>query len=206
MQPKAALRASALSRRTALSATERAAAGDAIAIALSDVLTAALRVAAYASVGSEPPTGAAIANCRDVLLPVLLPDGDLDWAHGPDGAPTGRGLIEPGGPRLGVEAIEECDVVLVPALAVDVHGNRLGRGGGSYDRALRRATGLTVAVLYDGEYVEALPADPHDVPVRAVVTPSTGLVLLPQGTRSGADVLRDDQGEVVTETAADERA
>jgi 5-formyltetrahydrofolate cyclo-ligase len=69
--------------------------------------------------------------------------------------------------------------VLVPALAVDRHGNRLGRGGGSYDRALARATGLTVAVLYDGELVDLLPVEPHDVPVNAVVTPRSGLVRLP---------------------------
>ena len=65
----------------------------------------------------------------------------------------------------------------MPALAVDGEGNRLGRGGGSYDRALRRATGLTIAVLYDGERVDTVPAEPHDVRVHAVVTPS-GLTLL----------------------------
>jgi 5-formyltetrahydrofolate cyclo-ligase len=67
--------------------------------------------------------------------------------------------------------------VLVPALAVDDRGNRLGRGGGSYDRALARAAGLTIAVLYDGERVAALPTEPHDIPVQAVVSPS-GLALL----------------------------
>jgi 5-formyltetrahydrofolate cyclo-ligase len=64
----------------------------------------------------------------------------------------------------------------VPALAVDRTGNRLGRGGGSYDRALRRATGLTIALLYDEDLVDVLPAEPHDVPVAAAVTPSYGLV------------------------------
>ena len=177
MQAKAALRAAALSRRGQLTPADRAAAGRAIAAALQSVLAGATRVAAYASIGSEPPTGAALAHCGAVLLPVLLPDGDLDWGTGPDGTPTARGLLEPTGPRLGREAVADCDVVLVPALAVDSHGNRLGRGGGSYDRALRRATGLTIAVLYDGERVDRLPAEPHDVRVRAVVTPS-GLVLL----------------------------
>jgi 5-formyltetrahydrofolate cyclo-ligase len=68
--------------------------------------------------------------------------------------------------------------VVVPALAVDRRGVRLGRGGGSYDRALTRAAGLTVALLYDGETVEELPAEEHDVPVKAVVTPSGGLVMV----------------------------
>ena len=177
MQAKSALRAAALSRRERLSGAERDAAGEAIAAALHDVLSAARQVAAYAAVGTEPPTSAALRACRDVLLPVLMPDGDLDWAAGPAVIPTTRGLLEPTGPRLGPQAISGCDVVLVPALAVDERGNRLGRGGGSYDRALARATGLTIAVLYDGERVASLPAEPHDVAVQAVVTPS-GLALL----------------------------
>ena len=177
MQAKAALRAAALSRRAGLTDAERDAAGKAIAAALQDVLGAARRVAAYVAIGTEPPIGAALAGRGDVLLPVLLPDGDLDWATGPVGAATARGLTEPTGPALGPQSIGECDVVLVPALAVDDLGNRLGRGGGSYDRALVRATGLTIAVLYDGERVATLPAEPHDIPVQAVVTPS-GLALL----------------------------
>ncbi len=113
------------------------------------------------------------------LLPVLLDDDDLDWAAY-DGhlAPGRRGLLEPVGPRLGVDAIAACDLVLVPALRVDRSGNRLGRGGGSYDRALARATGLTVALLHDDELVEAVPHESHDVPVNAVATPGQGLVML----------------------------
>ncbi|MCW2572873.1 MAG: hypothetical protein JWO88_2931 [Frankiales bacterium] len=127
---------------------------------------AADRVAGYAALRSEPPTADALALCRTVLLPVLLPDRDLNWA-------TSDGRL------LGPDAIAGCDVVLVPALAVDRTGNRLGRGGGSYDRALRRARGLTIAVLYDGELAEALPAQPHDVAVGAVVMPTSGLRRLP---------------------------
>ena len=113
------------------------------------------------------------------LLPVLLPDGDLDWAvH--DGHLTGssRGMLQPGGPRLGVDAISRCDVVLVPALLVDRRGVRLGRGGGSYDRALARARGLTIALVHDDELVEELPREPHDVQVAAVATPGGGVVRL----------------------------
>jgi 5-formyltetrahydrofolate cyclo-ligase len=178
MKAKRDLRAAVLARRAALTEDERAAAGAALASALRDVVAGARRVAAYVSVGTEPPTAALLALRDDVLLPVLLPDGELDWAVGPAVAPAARGLQEPTGPRLGPDALASCDVVLVPALAVDRRGRRLGRGGGSYDRALRRATGLTIAVLYDDERVHTVPVEAHDVPVAAVVTPSYGLVLL----------------------------
>lgn len=167
---KSTRRAAVLTRRAARPEQERTAAADRIAEALLPILAGA-RVAAYAAVGTEP----VVPVDASTLLPVLLPDGDLDWAVGPV-MPVGRGLREPTGPRLGLDAIGSCDVVLVPALAVDRVGTRLGRGGGSYDRALRRAIGLTIAVLYDDELVERLPAQPHDVAVRAVVTPSYGVV------------------------------
>jgi 5-formyltetrahydrofolate cyclo-ligase len=98
----------------------------------------------------------------------------------PDAAlrPAGRGLLEPTGPRLGPDAVRTCDVVVVPALAVDRDGHRLGRGGGSYDRALPGAQGLVVALLHDGELLDAVPTDPHDVAVHAVATPGLGLLRL----------------------------
>jgi 5-formyltetrahydrofolate cyclo-ligase len=182
VQTKVELRAAAVSRRAALTDAQRRAAGEALAEALHGVLAGAGRVAAYAAIGTEPPTGALLRHCREVLLPVLRDDGDLDWALAPDGTdliPAARGLLEPTGRRWGVDAVADCDVVLVPALAVDRAGNRLGRGGGSYDRALRRARGLTIALLYDGELAAALPVEPHDVPVAAAVLPAEGLVRLP---------------------------
>jgi 5-formyltetrahydrofolate cyclo-ligase len=178
MLPKARSRAAVLSRRAGMSSVDRAAAAAALTATLHDLVLGADRVAAYAAVGSEPATASLLSLRSDILLPVLLPDGDLDWGSGALQA-TGRGLREPTGPREGVTAIADCDVVLVPALGADRNGNRLGRGGGSYDRALRRATGLTIAVLYDGEWVDLIPTEAHDVPVAAVVTPSTGLVALP---------------------------
>jgi 5-formyltetrahydrofolate cyclo-ligase len=136
-------------------------------------------VAAYVSGGTEPGTRALLEALPDVLLPVLLPDGDLDWARY-DGAlvPGRRGLLEPPGPRLGPAAVAACPVVVVPALSVDRRGTRLGRGGGSYDRALTRTTGRVLAALHDGELVARLPAEPHDRPVHAVVLPGRGLVRL----------------------------
>lgn len=144
--------------------------------ALAGRVLAAHRVASYVPVGPEP----GVALQHGWLLPVLRPDNDLDWAVYDGRLADGRhGLQEPVGERLGVEAVARCDLVLVPALLVDWMGNRLGKGGGSYDRALLRATGLTVALLHDDELVEQLPHEPHDVRVLAVATPSTGVLQLP---------------------------
>jgi 5-formyltetrahydrofolate cyclo-ligase len=81
-------------------------------------------------------------------------------------------VLEPGGPRLGVEAISAADVVVVPALAVDAGGRRLGQGGGSYDRALARtrAGAAVVALLHPGELLESVPVAGHDRRVDVAVT------------------------------------
>jgi len=90
-----------------------------------------------------------------------------------------RTLREPVGPHLGVDAIGTADVVLCPGIAADQAGTRLGRGGGSYDRALARtrADALRVVLLYEGELVDRLPADPHDQPVHLAVTPTRAVRL-----------------------------
>jgi len=174
---KPALRRALLSRRAALPALER----ERIAATAVEVLLPRVHgpVAAYLSVGTEPGTGPlleALAG-HDVLLPVLLPDGDLDWSRAGNGvAPGPHGLLEPCGPRLGRDAIGSCVLVVVPALAVDRAGYRLGRGGGSYDRVLARTRAEVVALLHDGEAVTALPVEPHDRPVTAFLTPGRGLV------------------------------
>ncbi|WP_338683786.1 5-formyltetrahydrofolate cyclo-ligase [Streptomyces acidiscabies] len=145
-------------------------------------------VAAYVSVGSEPGTLALLDALRArgvrVLLPALLPDNDLDWGlYDGEGSLAsvrhgGRmALLEPVGERLGPDAVTGADVVLLPGLAVDARGMRLGRGGGSYDRVLARleragSGAALVVLLYDGEVVERVPAEEHDRPVHAVVTPS----------------------------------
>ncbi|MFF0586251.1 5-formyltetrahydrofolate cyclo-ligase [Streptomyces sp. NPDC003781] len=145
-------------------------------------------VAAYVSVGAEPGTLALLDALRArgvrVLLPALLPDNDLDWGEytGPDSLARVRHggrmeLWEPAGARLGPDAVTGADVVLLPGVAVDGRGLRLGRGGGSYDRVLARLTAAgahpaLLVLLYDREVVARVPAEPHDRPVDAVVTPS----------------------------------
>ncbi|MGW2564345.1 5-formyltetrahydrofolate cyclo-ligase [Streptomyces sp. NPDC001514] len=146
-------------------------------------LAAVRTVAAYVSVGREPGTrallDALLARGVRVLLPVLLDDNDLDWAEyeGADHlVPARRGLMEPDGPRLGHKAVLDADTVLLPGLAVDERGMRLGRGGGSYDRVLARLEAASVrpalvVLLYANEVVARVPEEPHDHPVHAVVTP-----------------------------------
>jgi 5-formyltetrahydrofolate cyclo-ligase len=188
---KAALRRRIAAARAARPAAERAAAGRLIrdhVLGLPHV-AAAGTVAAYFSAGTEPDThGLVFALWKRgsyVILPVLLPDGDLDWAsyEGPDSlAASPRGLLEPTEPPRGPGAVARAHVVLVPALAADAGGNRLGRGGGSYDRALARVQGRvpTIALLYDGELLDHVPAEAHDRAVRAVARPSAGITWLPE--------------------------
>ena len=191
-QDKALLRARLLAARAALSSDDRREAGRLIRDELLSLpqLQMAGTVAAYYSVGAEPDTrGLVYALWKRgtyVLLPLLLPDGDLDWAsyEGPDSlVPGPRGLAEPGEPPRGPEVVARADVVLAPALAVDHAGNRLGRGGGSYDRALARVTPLipVIALLYDAELLGHVPAESHDTPVRAAVRPGPGITWLPAG-------------------------
>jgi 5-formyltetrahydrofolate cyclo-ligase len=151
-------------------------------------VTSAGTIAAYYSVGTEPDTRGLIfalwKRGSYVVLPVLLPDGDLDWAsyEGPESlAPGPRGVLQPVEPVRGTGTVARADVVLVPALAVDVRGRRLGRGGGSYDRALARVGPQvpTIALLYDSELLPSVPAEEHDQAVRAVARPEQGITWLP---------------------------
>jgi 5-formyltetrahydrofolate cyclo-ligase len=123
-----------------------------------------------------------------VLLPVVPAEGhELMWAVDTGRLAAGRfGLLAPVGPRLGPTAVGAAQVVVVPALAVARDGVRLGRGGGFYDRALRhvRAGAAVVAVVFDDEFVDELPAEPHDRRVSAVVTPSGGWVELGSAGRA----------------------
>ncbi|WP_225845330.1 5-formyltetrahydrofolate cyclo-ligase [Streptomyces sp. HPF1205] len=182
---KAELRRQLLESRGRLSADERKAAGRALGKRVRDLpeLASGGTVAAYISMGTEPGTQEIVESMRSagtrVLLPVLLPDNDLDWAEydGPAALErTRRGLLEPTGPRLGPQAVTAADAILLPGLAVDVHGVRLGRGGGSYDRVLAR---LRVAgvhpplmlLLYTHEVVGSVPREPHDHLVDVAITP-----------------------------------
>jgi 5-formyltetrahydrofolate cyclo-ligase len=148
-------------------------------------------VAVYASVGGEPGTGPLRESLRvrgvDVLLPIVLGHGRLDWAAdtGVTAPRGGLGGPEPTGPRLGAGAIAHADLVIVPALAVDTEGYRLGQGGGYYDRALPMTSPgtLCLALVHDEEVldaaVEQVPREAHDVRICGIVTPSRWMLLDP---------------------------
>jgi 5-formyltetrahydrofolate cyclo-ligase len=187
---KIALRRELLAARARLSVAERKAAGRALRDAVLGLPETGMAgtVAAYVSVGSEPETtGLVFALWKRgsyVLLPVLQDDFDLDWAsyEGPDSLEPGPfGLLQPTEPRRGVSAVCSADLMIVPALAADRAGNRLGRGGGCYDRALARIgpSVPTVALLYDDELLDEVPVAPHDQRIRAVARPSGGITRLP---------------------------
>lgn len=187
---KRALRAEILAARARLSDGERAAAARALRDAVLTLPEAEMAgtVAAYVSIGAEPGTHSLLfalwKRGAYVLVPTLLPDGDLDWAsyEGPDSLRPGTyGLLEPVEPTRGPHAVRGADLVIVPALAVAAaSGIRLGRGGGSYDRVLARVDPaiLTVAAVYDAELLHSVPAEPHDQAVRAVVTSERGVTRL----------------------------
>jgi len=193
---KRELRVALLAHRRSLPAPSRAEAAARVQAELVSLVRRLrpARMTAYVPVGSEPGGSdlpavlrAALPEESELLLPVLRDDLDLDWAaYTGTGSlrAAGRGLREPTGPLCGPAAVAGAELVVVPALAVDRRGIRLGRGGGSYDRALARvpAATLTVALLHDGELVEAVPAQPHDRPVHAVITPAGGVRTLARPT------------------------
>ena len=186
---KAALREQHLMRRAERPLHEREADAEAVSAALLRGLGDVRVFAAYVPDDTEPGHGripAAFARLgARVLLPVVPLEGtELAWAVDTGRLAPGRfGLLEPVGPRLGPTAIGTADVVVVPALAVARDGVRLGRGGGYYDRALQyaRDDAVLVALVFDDELVDELPAEPHDRRVTAVVTPSGGWQALPAG-------------------------
>lgn len=187
-----------------MSDAERAAAARSIRDRVLEMpeVSAAGTIAAYYSAGTEPDTRSLIfalwKRGSYVVLPVLLPDGDLDWAsyEGPDSlAPGPRGLLQPVEPVRGPGTVARADLVLVPALAVDARGNRLGRGGGSYDRALARVGEQvpTIGLIYDDELLPSVPAEPHDRTVRAVARPAHGITWLPAAEPGEADAESADR-------------
>lgn len=140
-------------------------------------IAAANSVALFVSISDEPSTAALRESLTEhgteVLLPILRADKGLDWGRDHGALEVGRfGLLHPAGSAY---PLHDADVVIVPVVAVDASGRRLGRGGGSYDRAIaayreHRTDGLVVALAFEGALVEELPAEPHDQPVDAVIT------------------------------------
>lgn len=184
---KTRLRQRIRERRALLTPEQRAAAGQAIAaagLALAREVGAE-RVACYLAMGDEPDTAALIDRLTESGVQLLLPivaDGGLEWGVHRPGAEVavGRfGISEPTGPRVGPAALAGIDLALIPALAVDRAGHRLGRGGGYLDGALRAGRPrFTIAVVYDGEILAEVPSDTGDEDVDGALSPA-GVSWLP---------------------------
>jgi 5-formyltetrahydrofolate cyclo-ligase len=191
---KAALREQLLAARDHVASEVRAAEARVLGERLEALVGDGSTVCAYVPVGSEPGSiemlDMLLRRSVRVLLPVARTTDDgtplpLWWGeYRPGGLVRGRwGLLEPPEPWLPGAALAEAALVIVPALAVDRRGVRLGRGGGFYDRSLNaRDPGAHLAAMVrDTELVDALPADPHDVPMTHALTPGLGLVALASG-------------------------
>ena len=138
-------------------------------------LKTATNVASYISYEFEPETSdinqRLIEDGKKVFLPRLLENNDIQWVNW-DGSlenlTKNEKIYEPIGSAVEVDL----DVIILPALHVDRMGNRLGQGGGSYDRALSRSKAFKIALLHYGELTsEILPIQPHDEKIDAAATP-----------------------------------
>ena len=140
--------------------------------------------ALFAPTPLEPDMSLALGLFPRALLPVLLDEAGAPlseprwglWEAGRALVTLGRPPAQPDGEARGAESLKEADLIVIPALAASVDGTRLGQGGGWYDRALMHRSPDTpvVAAIFDDEVAEAgiIPAEPHDVPVDAIVTPT----------------------------------
>jgi 5-formyltetrahydrofolate cyclo-ligase len=187
---KAALRARLLAARRSLPDEVRAQYACALVDHVGALVNNGGTVCAYVPVGAEPGSIAMLDTLRRladrVLLPVARTSADdavaLRWGeYRPGQLVTARfGLLEPAGPWLPPTALGEARDIVVPALAVDRSGVRLGRGRGFYDRTLvlRDPGARLIAVVYDDELLDEVPCEPHDVPMTHALTPGQGLVAL----------------------------
>jgi 5-formyltetrahydrofolate cyclo-ligase len=182
---KAALRQAVLARRDSLSDTARADLSRRITAALlaQPALATAGTVAAYLSFGSEFDTADLVAHVLGAGKRLVLPRvnrerrrldlhavQDLDA----DLVPGVWGIREPSPERCPLATLHESDLLLAPGVAFSPRCERLGHGGGFYDRLLagRGAHPLVIAAAFDVQIVDPLPTGPDDVPVDLVITES----------------------------------
>lgn len=135
----------------------------------------ATNIASYISYEFEPETSdinqRLIKDGKKVFLPRLLENNDIQWVSW-NGSSENLTKVEKIYEPIGDAVEVELDVIILPALHVDRMGNRLGQGGGSYDRALSRSKAFKIALLHYGELTsEILPIQPHDEKVDAAATP-----------------------------------
>ncbi|MGP3536391.1 5-formyltetrahydrofolate cyclo-ligase [Microbacterium sp. RD1] len=189
-QAKRALRADLRERRQIMSDAARAQAAEGVRAQLDALIDrlGARSISCFLSTTTEPGTrefvDAAVGRGIRVLLPITRADGLLDWAVAePDGAITEGllGMPEPVGEVLGPIAVNDVDVLIVPAAAVDRTGMRLGWGRGYFDKTIGSMENCppVYAVVYDSELLDDVPRDVHDQPVSGIVTPTRTLTFTP---------------------------
>jgi 5-formyltetrahydrofolate cyclo-ligase len=183
---KRELRAELIAARARLGAAERQAASEAIAARLLalESCRAAATVGLYAALGTEvdsaPVARAVLGRGGRIVYPRTVP-GDRRlvfcscWPEELVRGPLGAGEPPPGAREV---ALAEIDCFVIPGVAFSRDGLRLGRGGGYYDVTLKQVPGaVRLGVGFDLQVVEALPREPHDVPLDAVVTEARVLLM-----------------------------
>lgn len=168
--------------RRSLTAAERLQATDTLTQTLIALVTArgARTVSCYLPVHSEPDTTPFLEWAREngirVLLPSCREDLLLDWIEpaGTEVVPGRLGLPEPVGEVFSPTEVENADLMLIPAAAVDTAGNRVGWGGGYFDRLLgsMQEKPPVFAIVYDSEILQEAPAELHDIAVTGAITQS----------------------------------
>jgi 5-formyltetrahydrofolate cyclo-ligase len=183
---KRALRAELRERRRSMTTTERESSSAALTENLISLASSpgVRSIAAYLSTPQEPPTRQFLAWAAQksirVLLPISRQDGLLDWApYNPsdqvdDEGRDDFGMPTPTSELLGPIAINDVDLIIVPAASVDQSGMRMGWGRGYFDKTLGSMERCppVYAVIYDSEFVDSVPSEVHDQKVNGVVTPS----------------------------------
>ena len=179
---KRALRAELRERRRTRTSVERDSATEGFTRMLTQLVTDsdARIVACYLSAVNEPNTRDFLNWARDegirILFPITRDDGLLDWTYGDGETETEglHGLPEPVGEIMGPLVINDVDLILIPAAAIDEAGTRLGWGRGYFDRTLGSMEKCppVYAIVFDDEVVSQLPSELHDQPVTGVVTPT----------------------------------
>lgn len=173
LEAKKALRALVLRNRSELLAKETE---DAFANCLIELSTQRRlqKIGCYLSFGSEPATGSFVSLAGSFGITIYCPrveeDGQMVMAAlGTKTSVHKLGFREPDGEVIHPD---ELGLIIVPALAIDFAGKRLGRGAGFFDRYLMNYKGPTVGLVFDSEFIKTVPSLTHDQPVSQVVTQS----------------------------------
>lgn len=185
---KRALRAELRERRQHLTESQRRTAAAAIGQRLDELIDGlgARSISCFISTSTEPGTREFILRAVQrgirVLLPITRADGLLDWAVANDSDEINEGLYglpEPTGEVLGPIAVNDVDLMIIPAAAVDRSGMRMGWGRGYFDKTIGSMEKCppVYAVVYDSEVLDVLPREVHDQPVTGVVTPAQTITL-----------------------------